>query len=121
MTAYDVRSSDWSADVWSSDLEASGHAGQVRQFITMGSPLALRAIRERVPQPFRRPSLVAEWRNYYAATDLVTGGRGLPPGGLAHIHNHQRRGMPFPYHLPEDYLRSEEHTSELQSLMRISS
>src|SRR3546814_14455063 len=70
----------------------------------MGSPLALRAIRERVPQPFRRPSLVAEWRNYYAATDLVTGGRGLPPGGLAHIHNHQRRGMPFPYHLPEDYL-----------------
>src|SRR3546814_4350664 len=99
----------------------------------MGSPPALRAIRERVPQPFRRPSLVAEWRNYYAATDLVTGGRGLPPGGLAHIHNHQRRGMPFPYHLPEDYLdhaplaetlaavlRSEEHTSELQSLMRIS-
>src|SRR3546814_80243 len=70
----------------------------------MGSPLALRTIRKRVPQPFRRPAFVAEWRNYYAATDLVAGGQGLPLDGLTYTHNHRRRGIPFPYHLAEDYL-----------------
>src|SRR3546814_725059 len=103
-----MRISDWSSDVCSSDLlaqwEAAGRAGQVRQFVTMGSPLALRTIRKRVPQPFRRPAFVAEWRNYYAATDLVAGGQGLPLDGLTYTHNHRRRGMPFPYHLAEDYL-----------------
>ncbi|MBB5707809.1 hypothetical protein [Sphingopyxis panaciterrulae] len=84
--------------------EAAGRAGQVRQFVTMGSPLALRTIRKRAPQPFRRPAFVAEWRNYYAATDLVAGGQGLPLDGLTYTHNHRRRGMPFPYHLAEDYL-----------------
>src|SRR3546814_15192921 len=62
--------------------EAAGRAGQVRQFVTMGSPLALRTIRKRVPQPFRRPAFVAEWPNYYAATDMVAGGQGLPLAGL---------------------------------------
>src|SRR3546814_4188711 len=96
-----MRISDWSSDVCSSDLlaqwEAAGRAGQVRQFVTMVSPLALRTIRKRVPQPFRRPAFVAEWRNYYAATDLVAGGQGLPLDGLTYTHNHRRRGMPFPY------------------------
>lgn len=79
-------------------------ADQVPQLITMGSPLALAAIRRRLPPPFERPAIAAEWRNYYATTDFVAGGQGIPAGGDARIVNHQRRGMPFPYHLPEDYL-----------------
>ena len=81
-------------------------ADQVPQLITMGSPLALSAIRRRLPAPFGRPAIAAEWRNYYATTDFVTGGQGIPAGDDARIFNHQRRGMPFPYHLPEDYLEN---------------
>ena len=81
-------------------------ADQVPQLITMGSPLALSAIRRRLPAPFVRPAIAAEWRNYYATTDFVTGGQGIPAGDDARIFNHQRRGMPFPYHLPEDYLEN---------------
>src|SRR3546814_12513475 len=58
--------------------EAAGRAGQVRQFVTMGPPLALRTLRKRVPQPLRRPAFVSEWRTSYAATGLDTkrGGQG---------------------------------------------
>ncbi len=85
-------------------LSGSHGGGQVPQLITMGSPLALRAVRSRITRPFGRPAIVAQWRNYFATTDFVAAGRALPASGDTHIANHQRRGMPFPYHLAEDYL-----------------
>src|SRR3546814_6656862 len=42
-TAYDMRMSDWSSDVCSSDLELLGHLGVVRPCATLGGALVRRA------------------------------------------------------------------------------
>src|SRR3546814_1215548 len=81
-TAYDMRISDWSSDVCSSDLTRIGAAGVADRF------LGQREFAEHLrPQPDDR------------------GHAALPHG--------ERVAEPLK-------LRSEEHTSELQSLMRIS-
>src|SRR3546814_4080626 len=110
MTAYEVRISDWSSDVCSSDLSARG---TVRPLIAMG--LVITAL------------MVLGWGTFFvivlpgqylmggqtvfgtglALTAFTLGLRhGFDPDHIAAIDNTTRR--------------SEEHTSELQSLMRIS-
>src|SRR3546814_3616865 len=88
-TAYEMRISDWSSDVCSSDLRGVG-----------GRPLQYRAGRNR---PFSGAAGVGG--NHSISPDR--GGDRIAAAGWRRPRQH-RKG------------RSEEHTSELQSLMRIS-
>src|SRR3546814_8487020 len=121
-----MRISDWSSDVCSSDLIA-GQGGAFppgqcracalwrREFRPGGQPHpAARAFLRRARPRSRRMSPAAAPRRYYAAC------RGSdPPQGPARPvsvelgHDEQQRTLLVD-------ARSEEHTSELQSLMRIS-
>src|SRR3546814_4805254 len=97
-----MRISDWSSDVCSSDLAAD--ADQVvgeKSADYLAHPEAARRIAQRLPEA----RLVVQLRNPIdrAYSDYCM---------------FFRRGAVTPH--PERYLRSEEHTSELQSLMRIS-
>src|SRR3546814_1151352 len=89
-TAYEMRISDWSSDVCSSDLAAYGEPAAVRR--TAG--LYRQSCRR--PRPAVRRDVPADRR---AAPPAIADGRAFCA---------VRRS------------RSEEHTSELQSLMRIS-
>src|SRR3546814_3345987 len=98
-----MRISDWSSDVCSSDLESAprerrfrgGHAGS----LIHARPVGGRGVSGPLGQ---RPDVAHQMKKQFA--------------GLLEVH-HVRRMFE-----PEEALgrRSEEHTSELQSLMRIS-
>src|SRR3546814_10264105 len=92
-TAYDMRISDWRSDVCSSDL-ARQLAGQDqrRQIVAQGAP----------PQARRRQEA-----HRFGVIPRVA----VPPGGAGSISRNFSNN---------ERCRSEEHTSELQSLMRIS-
>src|SRR3546814_9674227 len=119
-TAYEMRISDWSSDVCSSDLGALAPGGQVDLFMQL--PFG----------QFPTLILVQRGRAQYQPADLATHGqdRCQVPAiadpdhrdrvgihvALAHepiVGRTQVREVLLP-------VRSEEHTSELQSLMRIS-
>src|SRR3546814_3659596 len=89
-TAYEMRISDWSSDVCSSDLDA--------------------------PQLHSRAAVHLRRHQQAAAGRLARDSRSRParppPGAAARVLVGLAGGRPGP--------RSEEHTSELQSLMRIS-
>src|SRR3546814_8583676 len=112
-TAYEMRISDWSSDVCSSDLAARQHA-DVRAGRGNRAERVARQHRDRnrhVLQAFlaalRGHDDVAEPAVFDGGTDgCVLRGGGCGP---------DRSGE------SKAYSRSEEHTSELQSLMRISS
>src|SRR3546814_8531886 len=93
-----MRISDWSSDVCSSDLGRSGGAG--------GAVLPRRLSR-RIPHP-RRPGPEPLRRRAEAG--------GASAAGLAA----RRLRLPPAAALGRHHRRSEEHTSELQSLMRLS-
>src|SRR3546814_2691193 len=99
-TAYDMRMSDWSSDVCSSDLADSRARAHHRRRIA-GKPAACPA--GRAARPCRRGPLAA------APPDGLPPGAGQYRAGGDGAHLQLRRRH-----------RSEEHTSELQSLMRIS-
>src|SRR3546814_7323326 len=114
-TAYEKRFSDWSSDVCSSYLSPA-KAGEGRRFVGWVE----RSETHRPPcnQASRAMGFASLYPSY-----------GRPPGGLPRsgrpAHNavsRTARSRPM-RHLPLAALataRSEEHTSELQSLMRIS-
>src|SRR3546814_4456115 len=112
MTAYEVRISDWSSDVCSSDLEHAGrqeivgivddradaHRARMGVDRIVGEiDAALPAIAAFVLQP---------------DLDLLPGCAAVLPVALG-LEEQRLRTV-------EGKIRSEEHTSELQSLMRIS-
>src|SRR3546814_5772536 len=108
-TAYEMRISDWSSDVCSSDLRrgdhiCAGRGGPCSACWGSSKPglLAGRLVGSQKPLP-----LIAYSRR---AGKKV----GLPPSGVFSRNTLKWRKLT---HLP---MRSEEHTSELQSLMRIS-
>src|SRR3546814_8103491 len=109
-TAYEVRISDWSSDVCSSDLQAVGElrasARQGRRWVLSCEPTLL--MRWLIP---RWPDFQA--RHPGIDVHLVAGGG---PFSFANGIDLAIRRDDFPW--PDG--RSEEHTSELQSLMRIS-
>src|SRR3546814_3324301 len=118
-TAYEMRISDWSSDVCSSDLQSdqrasTPHAKLVEQIgrCPAHSGDHLPAVAARCP-PADPPGLDQNGR----MAGFCRSQRRRKPGiSAAHYHNIHRclsrqRRVP----------RSEEHTSELQSLMRISS
>src|SRR3546814_6085252 len=95
-TAYEMRISDWSSDVCSSDLKASA------------SPLSTKLLQVRVWRGFTSPI----WQ------------RGAADHSEPRSCSTSRCGMLRlrAFCSPSNFIsfRSEEHTSELQSLMRIS-
>src|SRR3546814_4123833 len=104
-----MRISDWSSDVCSSDLRL----GVLRAGEDAADQL-VRHLQGVVGQSFLE---VEQERNQ----------RGAPPGGNISLDHIGRRSAAFPDILPKSvrmdaasHVRSEEHTSELQSLMRIS-
>src|SRR3546814_8937840 len=91
-TAYEMRISDWSSDVCSSDLRCSHPLGTIP---------------------------ISRWCRHEAVRDGVAPRRkpvDREPGSLAQ----QRGGVGICVPVVEQRERSEEHTSELQSLMRSS-
>src|SRR3546814_1046877 len=100
-TAYEMRISDWSSDVCSSDLR--GHPGQSLHSIGWRRILALEW---RLERPIGTRFLgSADARRHRVHPDAPR--RGLERKRLRHVDD-------------AALSRSEEHTSELQSLMRIS-
>ncbi len=51
--------------------------GDIPLFLTLGSPLALKAVKNRLGPPFERPGCVASWLNGLDPRDAVTLGRAL--------------------------------------------
>src|SRR3546814_4769225 len=125
-TAYEMRISDWSSDVCSSDL---GRAVQSPSGPSSRPALleGRRGVRPRAPL---RAHVVAQARTYpRTAVDGIARAQRASRSRLsavAHLPDRRHRGRPH-RRLHEDSpfsrrwcRRSEEHTSELQSLMRIS-
>src|SRR3546814_9512704 len=112
-TAYEMRISDWSSDVCSSDLLQQQRIGAgefERLAVDVGQrPLVEDHIAERIDQPPAHPGPRrdrVEDEGFARLGGKAIGGRRV---GRSQIGRNQRAE------------RSEEHTSELQSLMRISS
>src|SRR3546814_6128592 len=106
-TAYEMRISDWSSDVCSSDLAASQtpHTSRLTlknrpQFQVSHEPIVARSLMDE--RRFRYPS-------------AHQGERATTAFALLSLHREVERKPLF-----RSLYRSEEHTSELQSLMRIS-
>src|SRR3546814_5322817 len=127
-TAYELRISDWSSDVCSSDLEPKVDKpvrtiiARVRQSARRGSGKCGESCSSKghgylggVSDCFRRGAMHARAARRLSCARII--GTGISMRG-AHAC---RQGYPWPS-LSSDPLRprSEEHTSELQSLMRIS-
>src|SRR3546814_8176203 len=93
-----MRISDWSSDVCSSDL----HAGQLRLRVVAGEVVVASARADRTDL---RPGVQRGLVDHAGVVVQAARDRQVDPvARLGHAHG----------------LRSEEHTSELQSLMRIS-
>src|SRR3546814_6782373 len=107
-TAYDMRISDWSSDVCSSDLDHREPEGQQRQ---QGFDIGLRGA------AVGRAHFLVEQREQHRRVAVGGGERNLDQA-------HRRRAIALAREIERAGIvepdRSEEHTSELQSLMRIS-
>src|SRR3546814_1936009 len=112
-TAYEMRISDWSSDVCSSDLALDGHGERLAAGVLAGREAALRmrAVVGRNLRGVRRPG--GGRRGHQLDRLPLAQRRAVEPDrrGPGHRQLVQPRGRGA---------RSEEHTSELQSLMRIS-
>src|SRR3546814_2422926 len=126
-TSYEMRISDWSSDVCSSDL-LGGMARPLEELVSYDGGFDVIITCTGAARPIITPEI------YHSLLKGETGEKiivdlALPsdtsdelrdsPGvryiGMEHLQETVRRNM------NERYLRSEEHTSELQSLMHISS
>src|SRR3546814_5186912 len=106
-TAYEMRISDWSSDVCSSDLGAL----HLRAQVTRGGQAEDYLVwRFSAPEQLDLLSEIA--RHLDGPAGLTLGQAGVM-GALVSAEGRLRAANPA-------FLRSEEHTSELQSLMRIS-
>src|SRR3546814_6960422 len=97
-TAYEMRISDWSSDVCSSDLSASATSGSGYGATSFSTPTAIRS----TPTSCAAAFLAATARR--AGRSRAGYPRGTEESDMTDTSDP----------------RSEEHTSELQSLMRIS-
>src|SRR3546814_9035534 len=116
-TAYEMRISDWSSDVCSSDLDLRESVAKVRQALGLPEAAAdgyrrVADYREKALGARAEPTLRA--RAEQASAMLLAA---QPKPALALLQKTLSDASALP---PDDPLRSEEHTSELQSLMRIS-
>src|SRR3546814_3401670 len=110
-TAYELRISDWSSDVCSSDLVALKHEITYRKPAFLEDQIVATVMLEKVQRESafyetvikRGEEVLAEVKSRWCCLDANT----LRPARLARD-------------VVDRFFRSEEHTSELQSLMRIS-
>src|SRR3546814_5521958 len=107
-TAYEMRISDWSSDVCSSDLVPANHLQRLL-----------------FAEADRMASLVVEPKSFASERDVVKEELRLrvlaqPYGKLFYLYFPEISYTKHPYARQGIGSRSEEHTSELQSLMRIS-
>src|SRR3546814_4552396 len=114
-TAYESLISDWSSDVCSSDLAASFamlgdiNLAEPEALIGFAGPRVIeQTVRETLPEGFQRSEFLLD----HGAIDQICDRRELRDRIATLLALLMRQPQ------PED--RSEEHTSELQSLMRIS-
>src|SRR3546814_8202457 len=110
-TAYEMRISDWSSDVCSSDLSASATSGSGYGATSFSTPTAIRS----TPTSCAAAFLAATARR--AGRSRAGYPRGTEESDMTDTSD--PRVCPTP-DLDNGRERSEEHTSELQSLMRIS-
>src|SRR3546814_3135734 len=112
-TAYEMRISDWSSDVCSSDLQEAGVIGDQRHQQGADEAAADRA----------EPADDDDDEDQHVDLHAHVGGQRLAVEGPEHAAEHRQRraGDEDADEQPADAVaeRSEEHTSELQSLMRI--
>src|SRR3546814_2511799 len=125
-TAYEMRISDWSSDVCSSDLTAGDIASwQVGPFASVIDPDTGNRVGLPVGSngfPGFSPIQAGEFaRSNWAAYTSLEGNLtdALQFGLAGRYENYSDFGSKFTWKINGRY-RSEEHTSELQSLMRIS-
>src|SRR3546814_4462116 len=100
--AYEMRIGDWSSDVCSSDLADRDRCGKGRRMVALVGAVDLGDRRRHRPDPAH------------------PGGAGRGPGHSGCDPPAGASGAPPPPRRRSPRKRSEEHTSELQSLMRIS-
>src|SRR3546814_10616406 len=113
-TAYEMRISDWSSDVCSSDLcRKPSRGGRQLALPTTGSMIS-----PAMSSPTSSNNAVAASKSLYGSVSVRSASAFGTPGEVgtpkvsAPLPALTRNESPWP--------RSEEHTSELQSLMRIS-
>src|SRR3546814_4460435 len=115
-----MRISDWSSDVCSSDLRAADvrrRAGDVRERrgVAVADEIVVVIARSSLPPPSRGRRVVLSGSVNPAPAACPDNCRGSSSTGRVHARrNGSRAGF------RRDGWRSEEHTSELQSLMRLS-
>src|SRR3546814_3660086 len=114
-TAYEMRISDWSSDVCSSDLDADGHV----EVVIHDAILILRRIDDAHRRLDAQPRQVLDERQH-DALEQRTAQQNFEAEDAPRllVRQLQRVLVDLPARVPQD--RSEEHTSELQSLMPIS-
>src|SRR3546814_9381991 len=117
-TAYEMRISDWSSDVCSSDLDIRFGTERQRQHNAFRPTLRghlPRLCPARTLWPNHPVQRLLVWRRHDLDTGKVDYLEHLPPPPRSRAERCVRT-----HGDPECPERSEEHTSELQSLMRIS-
>src|SRR3546814_5873803 len=121
-TAYEMRISDWSSDVCSSDLHASPNHRLFNPAALARAGDRRAALRDRCVERHEAPDRCRTRHHQRPGPDQYQGGRLFTARSRAadHLSDRDRdRGHPQPQLYTLDLaLRSEEHTSELQSLMR---
>src|SRR3546814_950881 len=114
-TAYEMRISDWSSDVCSSDLlnaSAAPNAATVKNFFMLRCPFRLLFL-----APPGRSQLLHFLSDRERACIKIS--MGCTPKAERRLYVQEHSAKYSGYRCPS-LMRSEEHTSELQSLMRIS-
>src|SRR3546814_1258987 len=109
-TAYEMRISDWSSDVCSSDLFSALSAGLRQAVCNLNFAPAMLQPDETVHPREALENKSDECADPDSRRFRITGSR----------HHHQCLATRRPHRHARGRWRSEEHTSELQSLMRIS-
>src|SRR3546814_7712573 len=111
-TAYEMRISDWSSDVCSSDLLVQHQQGR-RAIETLFEPVEQVGQHRQCRAARVQQLLHLECLHVALAQGLALG---IEQAAVRPVQDIRRQRLPQPVLLQ----RSEEHTSELQSLMRIS-
>src|SRR3546814_2226246 len=109
-----MRISDWSSDVCSSDAAAKVADARRRKFA------AFRELAESDEMPIRPERLVASLQRVLQREAVVVADPGTPCPYLSAYLDWEQTGRRFISNRAHGALRSEEHTSELQSLIRTS-